>query len=449
MLGIFLLLTYIFIVDVASASLSSTVVGSVRDHFCDGGAWGSDKVISTSTRINRLSSDQECADYCGRVIYERGFYNSGDVIRHYVSNRNVGTDRKCFCHILEFTTNNHCELAGNHAPNTYYDILYVDTVVSADLQYDLFTSGTCTSNGAVEPSSQAECEAAAIQLGLGDGGGDYGELGYAGAWTGNPRPRCCYYPNLDQKVRYIISDDKVSEASSSYQAICRVVPASTCEGSSKWTQLSGDIDGEAAGDNSGWSVSLSSDGSVMAIGAMFNDGTSNDAGHVRVYEKVGYAWTQLGGDIDGEAASDWSGYSVSLSSDGSIVAIGAYGNDGTASNAGHVRVYSYSSGTWTQLGVDIEGEYGGGYAGYSVSLSADGSVVAVGEIQNGDNGAFSGQVRMFSYSGGVWTKLGQDLVGSAGDKSGESVSLSADGLMVAIGSRYNDGGGANAGRVRV
>ena len=37
-----------------------------------------------------------------------------------------------------------------------------------------------------------------------------------------------------------------------------------------------------------------------------------------------------------------SGYSVSLSSDGTIVAIGATGNDATDPNAGHVRVYEYS-----------------------------------------------------------------------------------------------------------
>ena len=35
------------------------------------------------------------------------------------------------------------------------------------------------------------------------------------------------------------------------------------------------------------------------------------------------SWSQLGADIDGEAAGDYSGYSVSLSSDGTIVAIGA------------------------------------------------------------------------------------------------------------------------------
>ena len=38
------------------------------------------------------------------------------------------------------------------------------------------------------------------------------------------------------------------------------------------------------------------------------------------------------------------------------VAIGANGNDGNGINAGHVRIYEYSSGSWTQLGADIDGE---------------------------------------------------------------------------------------------
>ena len=64
--------------------------------------------------------------------------------------------------------------------------------------------------------------------------------------------------------------------------------------------------------------------------------------------------SQLGSDIDGAAANDNSGSSVSLSSDGTRVAIGAPYNDGTSSNAGHVKVYEYSGGTWNQLGSDIE-----------------------------------------------------------------------------------------------
>ena len=65
---------------------------------------------------------------------------------------------------------------------------------------------------------------------------------------------------------------------------------------------------------------------------------------------------QLGGDIDGEAKRDESGYSVSLSSDGQTVAIGAYGNDGNGDMSGHVRVYHFDGSNWTQLGADIDGE---------------------------------------------------------------------------------------------
>ena len=63
--------------------------------------------------------------------------------------------------------------------------------------------------------------------------------------------------------------------------------------------------------------------------------------------------TQIGLDIDGEAADDESGFSVSLSSDGTIVAIGARLNDDNGENSGHVRVYEWDNTSWTQLGSDI------------------------------------------------------------------------------------------------
>ena len=53
------------------------------------------------------------------------------------------------------------------------------------------------------------------------------------------------------------------------------------------------------------------------------------------------SWKQLGTDIDGEALTDQSGYSVSLSADGNRVAIGAIMNYGNGSNSGHVRIYEY------------------------------------------------------------------------------------------------------------
>eukprot|EP00559_Dactyliosolen_fragilissimus_P008916 CAMPEP_0184860186 /NCGR_PEP_ID=MMETSP0580-20130426/5129_1 /TAXON_ID=1118495 /ORGANISM="Dactyliosolen fragilissimus" /LENGTH=185 /DNA_ID=CAMNT_0027357207 /DNA_START=202 /DNA_END=759 /DNA_ORIENTATION=- len=106
-----------------------------------------------------------------------------------------------------------------------------------------------------------------------------------------------------------------------------------------WTQLGSDIDGEAAGNESGASVSLSADGETVAIGAYLNDGNGSDSGHVRVYKFVSSAWNQLRSDIEGEAADDNSGVSVSLSGNGETVTIGAYCNDGSAYDSGHVRVY--------------------------------------------------------------------------------------------------------------
>ena len=226
---------------------------------------------------------------------------------------------------------------------------------------------------------------------------------------------------------------------------------------SAWVQVGADIDGEAAGDGSGHSVSLSSDGSIVAIGATNNDaGNSNsdNRGHVRIYQYSGGSWTQLGSDIDGEYAGDYSGGYVSLSSDGSIVAIGAVLNDVPSvygDNLGHVRVYEYSSGSWSQLGADIDGEAASDQSG-RVSLSSDGSIVAIGAIGNkGTFGSFgAGHVRVYEYSGGYWTQLGADIDGEAvGDYFGSSVSLSSDGSIVAIGAINNDAGGTNRGHVRV
>ena len=69
--------------------------------------------------------------------------------------------------------------------------------------------------------------------------------------------------------------------------------------------------------------------------------------------------TQIGQDIDGEAADDYSGESVSMSADGLTVAIGASSNDGSGVGAiGHVRVFEFNSGTsiWDQKGQEIDGE---------------------------------------------------------------------------------------------
>ena len=217
-----------------------------------------------------------------------------------------------------------------------------------------------------------------------------------------------------------------------------------------WSQLGSDIDGEAAGDEFGESVSLSSDGTILAVGAVGNDESGMTAGHARVFEFSGGSWSQLGSDIDGEAAYDNFGQSVSLSSDGTILAVGAPDNDGFASNAGHAQVYEFSGGSWSQLGADIDGEAETDEFGSSVSLSSDGTILAVGAVGNDGNGSSAGHVRVFEFSGGSWSQLGSDIDGeAANDRLGRSVALSADGSILAAGASGNDGNGSNAGHVRM
>jgi len=226
--------------------------------------------------------------------------------------------------------------------------------------------------------------------------------------------------------------------------------------SGSWVQMGSDIDGEA-GDSSGWSVSMSADGSKVAIGATGNthDGNGNDAGQVRVYELQSGSWVQMGAAIDGEAEKNNSGECVVMSADGSRVAIAAQLNNGVNGDySGHVRVFEFQSGSWVQMGADIDGEAANDYSGKSVAMSADGSVVVIGASDNDgpENSENIGHVRIFDFQSdtGSWVQAGADIDGEAADdQSGTSVAMSDDGNIIAIGAPSNAENGKYSGHVRV
>ena len=220
--------------------------------------------------------------------------------------------------------------------------------------------------------------------------------------------------------------------------------------SNVWTQVGNDMDGENTADTTGWSVSLNNNGTIVAVSSIYSDQNGNDAGHVRVYENQSDTWVQVGNDIIGEFENDWSGQSISLNDDGTIIAIGAPFNDGHSLSSGHARIYENQSGTWTQIGDDIDGQASGDECGWSVSLNGDGTIVAVGSRGNDNNGSNSGNVRVFQNQSNTWVQIGSDINGeNNGDMSGTSVSISSDGLIVAIGSVFNDDSSNNAGQVRL
>jgi hypothetical protein len=212
---------------------------------------------------------------------------------------------------------------------------------------------------------------------------------------------------------------------------------------SLWVQKGLAINGEASGDYSGYAVSMS-DSNTVSISAPYN---GSFWGHVRVYNWSGSSWVQKGTDIDGEAIGDYSGWSISLA-DSNTIAIGARSNDGNGNASGHVRIYKWNGTAWVQKGLDIDGEAAGDNSGTSVSMP-DSNTVAIGAINNDSSGIDAGHVRIFRWDGNAWNQMGVNINGeAAGDHLGQSVSMPNSNTIVA-GSPLNDGNGLESGQVQV
>ncbi len=188
----------------------------------------------------------------------------------------------------------------------------------------------------------------------------------------------------------------------------------------------------------GRSIALSDDGSVLAIGASQFD---KEAGYVKIFQNINDNYEQIGSTIVGEGEGDFFGYSISLSGDGSIVAVGAPNNDENGENSGQVKIFKNIDNNWTQIGSNINGEAATDRFGTSVSISSDGHIIAIGAPGNDNNGDNSGQVRIFENSNNVWTQMGSELNGENNLQEyfglGIKVALSGDGkTVVALDEEY-------------
>ena len=164
-----------------------------------------------------------------------------------------------------------------------------------------------------------------------------------------------------------------------------VVAGPSADAQADWSQLGADIDGETADDESGWSVAMNAVGDTVIIGAPSNDGNGDNAGQARVFTLTDGVWVQVGADIDGENADDYSGWSVAMNAAGDTVIIGAPATTATAIS-GQARVFTLTDGVWVQVGADIDGETAGDQSGYSVAMNAAGDTVIIGAPYNDGNG---------------------------------------------------------------
>ena len=240
-----------------------------------------------------------------------------------------------------------------------------------------------------------------------------------------------------------------------------------------------------ADDSFGISVSLSPDGAVLSVGAgaesssamgIGGDQADNSlvgSGAVYVFSRTGTTWTQEAYvKASNPNARDYFGISVSLAMNGTRLAVGAWSEDSGATGvggdqadngaiqSGAVYVFARTGTTWTQEAyVKASNTQGGDNFGISVSLSSDGTRLAVSARNEGssatgvggnqlDNSASgSGAAYVFSRTGTTWAQEAYVKASIAGtsDWFGASVALSSDGTVLAAGARYESSSATSVG----
>ena len=231
----------------------------------------------------------------------------------------------------------------------------------------------------------------------------------------------------------------------------------------------------------GYSAALSADGRRIAIGGYdedgsvastneFQDGLVRGAGAVYVFDFDGDTWHQTGYlKASNAERGDSLGVAVVISDDGKTVIATAQDEDGLSTGinnipgpdyqddirptTGAVYVFVEQDGAWSQQAYIKASNTGSGDVfGSRLALSGDGNLLAVGAqledsgsqgingFQDDDSALEAGAVYLFTRSGATWAQEAY-IKGSNTeifDEFGSSVSISADGSLLAVGAFYED-----------
>jgi len=196
-----------------------------------------------------------------------------------------------------------------------------------------------------------------------------------------------------------------------------------------------------ADDQFGWSVSI--DGDYCIVGATGEDTGGSNSGAAYIFHRTGTNTWDAGTKIvaSDAGASDNFGYSASV--DGDYCIVGAYGE---TSNTGAAYIFHRTgTNTWDAgtkiVASDAEAS---DYFGYSVSISGDYCVVGAFHEDTGASNA--GAAYVFHRVGLNTWDAGTKIVASDAEESdlfGNSVSI--DGDYVVVGAYREDAGGSSAG----
>lgn len=256
-----------------------------------------------------------------------------------------------------------------------------------------------------------------------------------------------------------------------------------------WIEPAPAIYGSDTAGNIGHSVSLNSDGSVVAI----TSGSNTIPSRISVFKLSHNQWVRLGKEIfyDSQVSK--------ISGDGTTLISGnATDHDSLGNWRGSVTVFKWDGNSWLQRGKKIFGQYNyGGYFGYSVGISYDGNSIlayapydnnrvrayqwnadSAGWKQKGNTvslgystssvtgGSISyssdgntfitgnpytnyGKVGVFSWDGSDWVQKGSTFTGIPDENLGTNVNINSNGNTILMSSPLNDNNGSNTGELKL
>ncbi|WP_208846178.1 hypothetical protein, partial [Aliivibrio finisterrensis] len=177
-------------------------------------------------------------------------------------------------------------------------------------------------------------------------------------------------------------------------------------------------------------VAMSANGDTFVVGGNNHNGNQ---GQIRIHQLVNDSWTSQQ-YINGFSVGSSFGFSVDISENGDVIAVGAYDQG----NTGYVYIFRHDGTFWVLDQAFRNSNYAtDDFYGYAVSLSDNGHRLAVSATrEGGETNSISGQGAVFihDYDGSYWseTQVLRASDAEVEDRYGRLVALSATGDQLAV-----------------
>ncbi len=201
----------------------------------------------------------------------------------------------------------------------------------------------------------------------------------------------------------------------------------------------------------GSSVAVSSDGNVIAVSAPY---ASQNMGAVYIFRKSGGIYNQIKITAADELENNFFGTSLSMSDNGNVLASTSPGaKKGSNLNQGTAYIFEYNGTSWNQTALITASDGSANdHFGNSISISSNGEIVAIANSQKDESaGADAGAIYIYKKSAGVYSEFIKYTAvdGYQNYLLGSSVAISSDGTRITAGASGDSTDARSSGAVYV